>query len=104
MIYVIATIEIAAGKRNEFVKAFRANVPNVLAEKGCLEYEPTIDLATEIKAQPAVRANVVTVVEKWESLDALKAHLVAPHMISYRETVKDLVKGISIHVLEPAKM
>ena len=102
MIYVIATIEITAGKRDEFVRAFRANVPNVLAEDGCIEYEPTVDLATEIKAQPAMRANFVTVVEKWESLDALNAHLVAPHMLSYREKVKVLVKGVSIQVLEPA--
>lgn len=102
MIYVIATIEIVAGKRNDFVNAFLANVPKVLAEDGCIEYAPTIDLATEIKAQPAVRDNVVTVVEKWESLAALNAHLVAPHMVSYRETVKDLVKGVSIQVLEPA--
>ncbi|MEO8496793.1 MAG: putative quinol monooxygenase [Planctomycetota bacterium] len=104
MIYVIATIEITTGKRDEFVSAFLANVPNVLAEDGCIEYEPTIDLATEIKAQPAVRANFVTVVEKWETLAALNAHLIAPHMLSYREGVKDLVKGVSIQVLEPAKM
>lgn len=103
MIYVIATIEIAAGKRDEFVKAFRANVPHVLAEEGCLEYEPAVDLATEIPAQPNLRSDVVTVVEKWESLAALQAHLVAPHMVSFRERVKDLVKGISIQVLEPAK-
>ena len=102
MIYVIATIEIAAGKRDEFVKAFRANVPNVLAEEGCIEYEPTVDLATKIPVQPDVRANVVTVVEKWESLHALNALLVAPHMVSYREGVKHLVKGASIQVLEPA--
>ncbi|HUG71480.1 MAG TPA: putative quinol monooxygenase [Pirellulaceae bacterium] len=102
MIYVIATIEIAAGKRDEFVEAFRANVPNVLAEEGCIEYEPTVDLATEIPAQPDLRTDVVTVVEKWESLAALKAHLVAPHMVSFRERVKDLVKGVSIQVLEPA--
>jgi len=83
------------------VKAFLANVPNVLAEEGCIEYQPTVDLATEIKAQPAVRADVVTVVEKWESLAALNAHLVAPHMMSHRERVKHLVKGVSIQVLEP---
>ncbi|HRX81554.1 MAG TPA: antibiotic biosynthesis monooxygenase [Pirellulaceae bacterium] len=52
--------------------------------------------------QPAERTNVVTVVEKWESLATLKAHLVAPHMVSYRETVKHLVKNVSIQVLEPA--
>jgi quinol monooxygenase YgiN len=102
MIYVIATIEIAAGRRDAFVTAFRANVPNVLAEEGCIEYEPTVDLATEIPAQPDVRADVVTVVEKWESLVALKAHLVAPHMVSYREGVKDIVKGVTIQVLAPA--
>src|SRR3990167_10213170 len=102
MIYVIATIEVAEGKREEFVKAFRANLPNVLAEEGCLEYEPTVDLATGLKIQPDVRPHVVTVVEKWASLDALNAHLVAPHMMSHRERVKHLVKSVSIQVLEPA--
>ncbi|MBC8355604.1 MAG: antibiotic biosynthesis monooxygenase [Planctomycetes bacterium] len=102
MIYVIATVEIAEGKRAEFVTAFRANVPNVLAEVGCIEYEPTVDLATDISAQADARPNFLTVVEKWESLDALNAHLVAPHMLSYREGVKHLVKGVSIQVLEPA--
>ena len=103
MIYVLATIEIAAGRRDEFIEAFRANVPHVLAEAGCIEYEPTVDLATEIPAQPDVRTDVVTVVEKWESLATLKAHLVAPHMVSYRERVKHLVKGISIQVLKSAQ-
>ena len=42
------------------------------------------------------------VVEKWESLDALNAHLVAPHMGSYREQVKDLVTGMNLQVLQPA--
>jgi len=102
MIYVIATIEVAEGKRDEFVKAFRTNVPNVLAEEGCIEYEPAIDLATEAPAQPELRPNVVTIVEKWESLDALQTHLVAPHMVSFRESVKEMLKDISIQVLEPA--
>ena len=103
MIQVIATIEIAAGKRAEFITAFRANVPHVLAEEGCIEYEPMVDLATEIPAQPAVRADVLVVIEKWENLARLKAHLVAPHMASYRERVKHLVKGVSIQVLESAR-
>ena len=102
MIYVIATIEVAAGKRNEFVEAFRANVPNVLAEEGCIEYEPTVDLETELAVQPDVRPNTVIIVEKWESLEALNSHLVAPHMIRYREKVKDLVAGVSLQVVQPA--
>ncbi|MBP89001.1 MAG: antibiotic biosynthesis monooxygenase [Planctomycetaceae bacterium] len=102
MIYVLATIEIADGKRAEFVKIFRDNVANVLAEEGCIEYEPTIDVDTDIAAQPDVRPNVVTVVEKWESFDALEAHLIAPHMLEYRKKVKDLVAGASLQILEPA--
>jgi quinol monooxygenase YgiN len=38
MIYVIATIEVAAGRRADFLAILRANVPNVLAEDGCIEY------------------------------------------------------------------
>jgi quinol monooxygenase YgiN len=102
MIHVIAAIEIAPGRRDDFLAEFHKVVPLVQQENGCLEYGPTIDVPTDIPAQPAPREDVVTVVEKWESLEVLKAHLVAPHMNEYRERVKDLVKGATIHVLEPA--
>ncbi len=102
MIFVIATIEISDGKRNDFLREFHQIVPQVRAEQGCVEYLPTIDVETQIPAQPDVRPSVVTVVETWDSLRALEAHLIAPHMIEYRKRVKDLVKGVTIHVLEPA--
>lgn len=102
MIYVIATIELHDGARDAFIKAFQANVPNVLEENGCIEYGPAIDIETTIPAQGEVRPNVVMVVEKWSDLDALEAHLIAPHMLTYREQVKELVRGVSLNVLEPA--
>jgi quinol monooxygenase YgiN len=40
-------------------------------------------------------------VEAWESLDDLHRHLKAPHMATYREEVKDLVKQVSLQVLQP---
>ena len=101
MIFVIATVEIKSGKRDAFLAEFRKNVPNVHAEKGCLEYGPTVDLRTDIKAQIPLRENVVTIVEKWESLPALQAHLAAPHMAAYRERVKDYVAGVTLQILEP---
>jgi len=101
MIFVIATAELVEGRRAEFLAAFRANVPNVLAEDGCLEYTPTIDLPTDFAAQGAARNDVVTVVEKWRDLDALQAHLVAPHMLKYREQVKEMVLGVELRILEP---
>ena len=39
--------------------------------------------------------------EKWESLQALQAHLQAPHMREYRERVKDFVASVTLQVLEP---
>ena len=102
MIHVIATIELHPGKRDEFLNAFRALIPSVHAEKGCIEYGPAIDLATDIEAQNPIRNDVVTVIEKWESLENLEAHLIAPHMMQYRKQVKDLVVNSEIFVLEPA--
>ena len=103
MIHVIATIEIAPGRRDDFLAAFQELVPDVRAEAGCIEYGPAIDLATKLGDPPAtVRDNVVTVVEKWTSEEALTRHLEAPHMLRYRRTVKDLVKNVVIRVLEPA--
>jgi len=102
MICVLATIEVAEGRRDDLLAAFKQVVPKVLAEEGCIEYGPMVDLATNIPAQPPVRDHAVTVVEKWESVQALEAHLMQPHMIEYRKAVKEMVTGTTLLVLEPA--
>jgi quinol monooxygenase YgiN len=102
MIHVIATIEIVAGKRDAFLNEFRALVPKVRTEAGCLEYGPTVDVASGIPAQGTPRADVVTVVEKWRDVPALQAHLVAPHMQEYRLRVKHLLRSTTLQILEPA--
>jgi len=101
VIHVIATIEVVRGKRDAFLAEFRQVVPLVRAEAGCLDYGPTVDLDTGLGAQLPVRDHVVTVVERWESLEALRAHLQAPHMAEYRERVKGLVAGVRLQVLQP---
>lgn len=102
MIHVIATIELEPGSREQFITAFHELVPLVHAEDGCIEYGPTIDVATGLEPQLPLRSDVVTVMEKWESIEALKAHLIAPHMEEYRTKVSEIVKGMQIQVLEPA--
>ncbi|MCP4642053.1 MAG: antibiotic biosynthesis monooxygenase [bacterium] len=102
MIYVVATIEVKPGNRAEFLDIFNRNVPNVLAEDGCISYAPTVDVDSGIPVQGGTREDVVAVVEQWESLDHLHAHLKAPHMASYKEEVKDLVAGVQLQVLAPA--
>jgi len=102
MVHVIANVELRPGARDAYLAVLRRLVPTVRAEAGCIEYGPALDARTDIRAQVPFRENVVTIVEKWESLAALKAHLAAPHMTQYREAVKDLVARVSLQVLEPA--
>ena len=102
MICVIAEIEVAEGRRDEFLAEFHKLVPKVLAEAGCLEYGPMEDVPTSIGAQSPARDNLVTVVEKWESVEALEAHLMAAHMVEYRKSVKPMVAGTSLKILKPA--
>src|SRR5262245_57205633 len=101
MIHVIATIELQPGRREAFLAEFRRLVPLVRAEAGCLEYGPAVDLATDVAAQVPPRDDVVMVVEKRESLDALQDHLAAPHMTEYRGQVKDMVVRAKLMVLQP---
>lgn len=101
MVHVIATVELVEGKREAFLAEFRRVVQQVRAEAGCLEYGPTADLAAGLPGQPPPREDVITIVERWEGLDALRAHLAAPHMEAYRPKVKDFVRRLTLHVLQP---
>jgi len=101
MIHVIAILTAKPGQRDEVLRHFRANVPAVRAEKGCIEYGAAIDSEPALAFQKPVGADTFIVVEKWESLDALKAHAAAPHMAAYGAKVKDLLAGRIIHILSP---
>jgi len=102
MIHVIASIDVNPGGREAFLAVFRELVPAVRAEAGCVEYGPAVDVTPGLPRQVAYRENTVTIIEQWETLDALEAHLAAPHMADYREKVKDLVAGVTLQVLETA--
>jgi quinol monooxygenase YgiN len=101
MIYVIATVELVEGKRDLYLIELRKNVPLVSAEKGYIQYTPTVDVATGFPIQDPINENTVTIIEGWTDINALKAHSAAPHMQVYREAVKDYVKKLTIKVLEP---
>ena len=46
--------------------------------------------------------NVVTIIEGWACVECLKKHLASPHMLKYKEDVKNLVKGTTLNIVEPA--
>jgi len=98
MIHVIATIHIKKGKRIELIEHLRTNIPNVIAEKGCIEYSPAYDIDSQVDNQ-VFDENRVTIVEKWKSIYSLQDHLQAPHMISYRKKVKHLIEKTELSIL-----
>ncbi|HIC62441.1 MAG TPA: antibiotic biosynthesis monooxygenase [Marine Group III euryarchaeote] len=101
MICVIATIKAKAGQRNALLACIEDNLSNVHAEIGCLEYQPMVDTESSLGAQQ-LDETIVTMVEKWETMSNLNAHAVAPHMLEYREKVKDIVESVSLKVLTTA--
>lgn len=102
MIHVIATIDVVSGQRDALVAAFGELTPLVRAEEGCIEYGAAVDGTTDIGAQVAARPNTVTVVEKWESVAALKAHLTIEHMEEFRARCGQWITSISLQILDPA--
>lgn len=102
MIHVVAIITAKPGNREKILEAFRANVPAVHAEDGCIEYGPATDADGVGSFQTKFGPDTFLVLEKWESLDHLKAHAASPHMAAYGAKTKDLIASRVIHVLSPA--
>jgi quinol monooxygenase YgiN len=102
MIHVVAIITAKPGNRDTILEAFRANMAAVHAEAGCLEYGPATDTEGVGGFQTKFGSDTFLVIEKWESLDHLKAHAGSPHMATYGAKTKDLIASRVIHVLSPA--
>ncbi len=103
MINVVASIRVKTGKLSDYLAILKANMPAVRKERGCIEYVPTIDVDSKLPPPQILDKNCVTLLEKWESLEALHAHLGSPHMLAYRDKVKDLVESVTFKVLQEVK-
>ena len=101
MIHVVAIITAKPGLRGQVLDAFRANMPAVHAEQGCIEYGPAVDAENAGSMQSKFGPDTFVVIEKWESLDALRAHGRSPHMAAYAAKTRDLLASRTIHILEP---
>jgi quinol monooxygenase YgiN len=99
MIYVIASIYLKTGTLSDYLAILKSNLPAVRKEKGCFEYIPMTDIDVQLPPQ-VLDNNVVTILEKWESLEALHAHFGSSHMMDYREKVRNIVASVAIKVLQ----
>jgi len=102
MIHVVAVITAKPGQRAAVLEAFKANVPAVLAEQGCIEYQAVVDAKGLPPSKGSLGDDTFMVVEKWASLADLQAHGASAHMQAYAARTKELLANRVIHVLEPA--
>tara|TARA_B100000686_G_C15846540_1_gene505182 strand:- start:20 stop:334 length:315 start_codon:yes stop_codon:yes gene_type:complete len=100
IVNVVAKITTKPGMREEVLKIFEQNIPNVLAEDGCIEYGSTIDMEGVGNFQTTLGPDTFVVIEKWESLEHLMAHTVTPHMKTYASKVQNMLDSRAIHVLK----
>ena len=91
MIIVIARVEADAARIDDLQPTLDAMMRATWEESGCLSYS----MAVENKA-----AGIITIVERWESEAALKAHFSQPHMAAFNAAVAGAVRSIEARMYE----
>ena len=99
MIYGVVSVKVKAGKLQEWLELFKSNAVKVREEKGCIQYFPLLDVDAGLPIQ-TFEKDVVTVLEQWESVEALNDHFAAPHMAVYFEKEKEFVEGVTVKMLQ----
>jgi len=101
MIYGVVSVRVKPGKLQEYIALFKSIAGKVREEKGCLQYISTVDFEIGVPIQ-TLDKNVVTILEKWESLEALQSHLAAPYMADFFKKEAPLVEGNVLKMLQEA--
>jgi quinol monooxygenase YgiN len=101
MIHVIASIRVKTGKAENFLEAFNSFAVSVRKERGCIRYIAALEIDGVFSQQQADK-DVVTIIEAWEDIEALRDHIANPGMAAYREKTKDIVEDRSAKVLQEA--
>ena len=83
-----------------YVAQTKAILGAVRAEAGCLEYRLLGDCATDWDKPQRFGERTLWMVEKWASVNSLKAHLQTPHMKAFGPKVSGMRSGSTFHVLE----
>lgn len=90
-----------ADHRKAVLTLFKKVSPAVLAESGCHGYAPMIDAQVHAGFQ-TVNPNCIVMIEKWEDIAALQAHMETPHMIAFHRQAEAHIVEIKVKILELA--
>jgi len=98
--HILVTMIVKEGRMQEFLAVCEELRPLVLKENGCQAYEYTREIPSPLGIQEPIETNRITLIERWESFDALKAHMETPHMKAAGLKMKDLRSSVVARVLE----
>ncbi len=101
MIYGVVSVRVKPGKVQEYIALFKSIAGKVREEKGCVQYVSTIDFEIGVPIQ-ALDKNVVTILEKWENIEALQKHLAMPYMADFFKNEAPLVEESVLKMLQEA--
>jgi quinol monooxygenase YgiN len=95
MIVVQVEVVIEPGSADQVRDAVAKMEQATRREPGCLKYAFSIDVTDP---------GMVRVTERWESIEAIKAHMATPHMAEFNKAVMALrPKGLDIKAYEVAR-
>jgi quinol monooxygenase YgiN len=100
MLHVVVTMTVKEGRLEEFLALCRELRPKVLAEPGCLAYDYTREIPGPFGGGPG-RAGKIILLELWESMEALEAHLMAKHMKETGARMAELRSSVEVRCAEP---
>ncbi|MFG6137431.1 putative quinol monooxygenase [Halomonas sp. B23F22_10] len=101
MLWVIATITTAPGHDKDVLNALLDIAPTVRQEAGCQLYQPSQDHPEGPTAYAPPRRDTVTVIEAWDSRQALDDHMATPHMTRFSEATSEWVTHAEIRLIDP---
>ena len=100
-VFVLCRFDLKAdADRKAYVAKTLDIVPTVRDEKGCRVYTLLEDAKTDWDAPQRFGERTLWMLERWDSIDALKAHLQTPHMKAFGPTVRDMREKGTFHVLQ----
>lgn len=82
MIKVVAKNYIQEGKLEEILELYKELVEKTIVEPGCIKYELYQDINNP---------RILTMIEEWESIEALDSHEKTEHFARIFPMLKDLV-------------
>lgn len=95
MIIVTVEVDVEAGAADRVRDAIAAMETATRAEAGCNLYAFSVDISNPAK---------IRVIERWASLDDIKAHMASPHMAEFNKAMGAIrPKGLDIKAYEVAR-